>query len=102
MNLGYVVISYGNVTDTEPTALKEEFKAYTSRDGKPLKAGPPGEAPVSAVSRRDASLARALPVFSVGRRQAGKLLQAEDWVVNDFSELLLSSAWPWVVGLVCS
>ena len=44
MNLGYVVISYGNVTDTEPTALKEEFKAYTSREGKPLKAGPPGEA----------------------------------------------------------
>lgn len=72
MNLGYVVISYGNVTDTEPTALKEEFKAYTSQEGQATQCRATwGSTSISCEQKQGRELGRSLACFFSGQ-EAGR------------------------------
>ena len=83
MNLGFVFIRYGEVTDTETTAFKR--RVYYSQEGAHLcTQGHMGKHQGGSGGRRRKAWARALIVVSTGRDgrgRVGKFKRVQDWLV---------------------
>ena len=82
MNPGFVLISYGKVTDTKPTALKEEFRTYSSQVGHatPCRATW-GSTSVIRSRRERRAQPEPLLCFQWEGGRVRKFEQVQDWIV---------------------